>query len=169
MTWVNTARVSIVALTISGAALVGIAKFEGYTDKAIVPIPGDVPTKGFGTTKGVKLGDRTDPVRALTDLLTDANQFSAALKKCIDAPLYQHEFDAYSTLAYNVGAGAVCSSSIPRKLAAGDYGAACETILDFNGVCQQRNAAGRCIKKKIIQGLVNRRKAERDLCLGVGS
>ena len=56
------------------------------------------------------------------------------LKRCITADLYQHEYDAYVDLAYNVGAAAVCRSSIPAKLAAGDYEAACRTILDFKKV-----------------------------------
>ena len=56
------------------------------------------------------------------------------LRRCISADLYQHEYDAFVDLAYNVGPAAVCRSSIPVKLAAGNYEAACRTILDFKKV-----------------------------------
>jgi lysozyme len=166
------ARIAIASLAASAALLVGVAQHEGYTDRAIIPIKGDVPTKGFGTTKNqdgtaVKLGDTTTPQRALVDLLQDINKHSNSLKRCIDAPLYQHEFDAYSSLAYNVGAGAVCSSTIPQKLREGRYEEACHTIKDFNGICLVKSK-GRCIKKKVIKGLVTRRQAEYQLCMGEG-
>ena len=54
-------RRTVAALTLSAAALVGIVLHEGYTDHAVVPVKGDVPTIGFGTTAGVKIGDTTKP------------------------------------------------------------------------------------------------------------
>ena len=50
-------RRTVAALTLSAAALVGIVLHEGYTDRAVIPVKGDVPTIGFGTTSGVKIGD----------------------------------------------------------------------------------------------------------------
>ena len=52
-------RRAVAALTLSAAALVGIVLHEGYTDRAVIPVKGDVPTIGFGTTSGVKIGDTT--------------------------------------------------------------------------------------------------------------
>ncbi len=49
----KTQRTAIAALSISGAALVGMLVHEGYRDRAYIPVPGDVPTIGFGTTEGV--------------------------------------------------------------------------------------------------------------------
>jgi lysozyme len=166
----NYHRVAIALLSLSATALVGNAMREGYTEKAIIPIPGDVPTKGHGTTRNadgtpVKLGDTTTPTRSLVDLLRDSTAASEGLKKCIHADLHQYEFDAYSMLAYNVGVGAVCSSSIPTKLHAGQYEAACNTISDFNGVCLDKPRRGKCKNKKIIKGLVNARAIEKSLCL----
>ena len=42
-------------------------------------------------------------------------------------------------LAKNVGAGAVCRSSIVGKVQSGQYLAACETILDFAGITRVIN------------------------------
>ena len=63
------------ALTLSASALVGIALHEGYRDTAYIPVPGDVPTIGFGTTEGVKMGDHITPPKALTRALTDVQKF----------------------------------------------------------------------------------------------
>ncbi len=56
-----TVRGSVTVLALSAAALVGIVLHEGYTDRAVIPVKGDVPTIGFGTTTGVKLGDTITP------------------------------------------------------------------------------------------------------------
>ena len=63
-------RRTVAALTLSAAALVGIVLHEGYTDRAVIPVKGDVPTIGFGTTSGVKLGDTTTPPKALARALS---------------------------------------------------------------------------------------------------
>ena len=52
---------------VSAALLIGVLQHEGYTDHAVIPVPGDVPTIGAGRTEGVKMGDKTNPVREMTD------------------------------------------------------------------------------------------------------
>ena len=148
-------RVSIAALSVSAATLVGIALYEGYRGDAYIPVKGDVPTIGFGATSGVKIGDKTTPERALVTLLADVNSHSEGIKRCIHVPLYQHEFDAYSSFAYNVGVGAFCKSTLNRKLNSGDYVGAC------NELKRWVYAGGRK-----LPGLVKRREQERRLCLG---
>ena len=96
-------RRTVAGLTLSAAALVGIVLHEGYTDRAVIPVKGDVPTIGFGTTTGVKLGDTTTPPKALARALTDVQQFEGALKQCVTVPLAQHEYDALVSFSYNDG------------------------------------------------------------------
>jgi lysozyme len=43
-------RTAVAALGLSAAALVGLVLHEGYSDRAIIPVKGDVPTLGFGST-----------------------------------------------------------------------------------------------------------------------
>jgi lysozyme len=126
-----TLRASIAALSLSATAFVGIMTREGYTDVAVIPVPGDVPTMGFGTTEGVKLGDRTNPVQALQRALKDASTYEGALKRCVKAPLAQNEYDAFVDLSYNIGAGAFCGSTIVKRLNGNppDYAGACDAIL----------------------------------------
>lgn len=122
-------RTAVAALSLSAAAFVGILTREGYTEQAVIPVPGDVPTMGFGTTEGVKIGDSTAPVHAVQRALSDASKYEGALKRCVKVPLHQAEYDVYVDLSYNVGPAAFCGSTIVRRLNAGDYRGACEAIL----------------------------------------
>lgn len=151
----NRARVVIASLTLSASALVGIAVHEGYRETAYRPVPGDVPTIGFGTTENVKMGDRTDPVQALVRKLADVQKFEGALKQCVRVPLHQYEYDAFLSLAYNIGPTKFCSSTLVRKLNAGDYAGACAEILRFNR-----------FRGEVLRGLTLRRQAENRQCLG---
>lgn len=155
-------RIAIAVLGVSASALVGIAVQEDYRGEAYIPVKGDVPTLGFGETKGVKPGDKTDPVRALVRLQASADQYAAAVKRCAPVPMHQHEFDAATSLTYNIGEGAYCRSSMAAKFRAGDYAGACAEIKRwtfFNGRdCKVR--ANRCY------GLVTRRESEYNRCMG---
>lgn len=142
------------ALSLSAAGLVTIALHEGYTDKAVIPVPGDVPTIGFGTTEGVQMGDTITPPRALQRALSDVSKFEGALKTCVRVPLHQAEYDVYVSFAYNVGAQAFCSSTLVAKLNGGDYAGACNELSRWVYAGGVR-----------VQGLVNRREAERKRCL----
>ena len=124
------ASIVIASLSLSAAAFVGLAVKEGYTDTAIIPTKLDVPTVGFGSTTGVKMGDRTTPVRALQRALSEIdNVYAAAVKRCAPVPMHQVEFDVYVDMTYNIGAGAFCDSTMARKLREGDYIGACNQIL----------------------------------------
>lgn len=148
-------RSAIAGIVLSASALVGIALHEGYSDTAIIPVPGDVPTIGFGTTGGVKPGDRITPPRALARALTDAQKFEGAIKHCVTVPLHQHEYDAYVSLSYNIGTGAFCGSTLVKKLNQQDYAGACGQILVWDK-----------FKGKPLRGLTVRRQAEYKLCMG---
>jgi lysozyme len=87
-------------MVLAASTLVGIALHEDYKDEAYIPAPGDVPTIGFGTTTGVRMGDRTTPTRSLVRLLDEVEGvYAAGVKRCVTAPLYQHEDEAYVSLA----------------------------------------------------------------------
>ena len=148
-------RVVIGALSLSASALVGIALHEGYRGEAYIPVKGDVPTIGFGTTAGVKPGDRIKPVQALVRKLADVQRFEGALKECVRVPLHQYEYDAFMSLAYNIGPGAFCGSTLVRRLNAGDYTGACNEILRWDR-----------FRGEPLRGLTLRRQAENRQCLG---
>lgn len=167
-------RMLVASLVVSAATLVGIATHEGYKGEAYIPVKGDVATIGFGETKDVKLGDKTTPVRALITLLNSTETHAAGVRKCLDGTfLYPNEFNAYVSLAYNIGVRGFCKSSIPAKVKAQQYEAACKTIMDFRcGPATDKTKAkpGQpCYSKKkklrVMEGLENRRKEEYALCM----
>lgn len=132
------ARLPIAALTLSASALVALFVHEGYTDKAVIPVKGDVPTNGFGSTTKedgtpVKEGDTTDPVSAAKRTLAYTQKAEGRFKQCVTAPLSQAEFDLYMNFSYQYGTGAFCKNFAP-KLNAGDYEGACKTLLEFRFV-----------------------------------
>lgn len=161
----DTNRTWLAALVLSAAGLVGIAVDEGYSEKAYPdPVLGTkVPTIGFGTTGGVKMGDTTTPVKALQRKLQDVQGYENALKRCVTVPLYQHEFDAYIDLSYNIGSTAFCSSTLVKRLNAGDYPGACNAILMWRKAGDvDCSAPG----NKTCSGLWARRQRLRQQCLG---
>jgi lysozyme len=122
-------RIAVAVLSLSAAGFAGLLLEEGYSDKAIIPVKGDVATIGFGATGGVKLGDTTTPVKAVQRALKDVAVFEGAIKQCVQVPLSQREYDVYTSMAYNIGAKAFCASTIVRRLNAQDYRGACDAIL----------------------------------------
>jgi lysozyme len=147
-------RLKIAALSLSASALVGIAGWEGYSGTAYQDIV-NIWTIGFGTTAGVKKGQTIDPVKALQRKLDDVKKFEGALKQCVKVPLHQHEYDAYLSLAYNIGPTAFCNSTLVRRLNEEKYDLACREILRWD------KAGG-----KPVRGLTLRREAEYRQCMG---
>lgn len=148
-------RQSVGGLGIGAALLVSVMMYEGYTDKAVIPVPGDVPTIGVGRTEGVHMGDKTEPVREMMMLLKNLDKYGNGIKACINVPLYQYELDAFVSLAYNIGINAFCNSTLVKKLNAGDYSGACEQIMIWDK-----------FKGKPLKGLTNRRNEEYRTCRG---
>lgn len=159
-------RVAVATLSISAAGLVGRAVVEDYRGTAYKATPAEEKhTIGFGHY-GAKPGETTTPVRALIQLKADIDQRESVLRQCLQGvKLYQWEWDAYSSLAFNVGPAAVCASSIPAKLRAGEYAAACKTILEFNKQCwKDKTGVRHC---KVLPGLVKDRERDFKTCMGV--
>jgi lysozyme len=158
-------RMGIAALVLSAAALVGLAVDEGYTAKAVPdPVKGKaVPTIGFGTTGGVHMGDTTTPVQALQRKFRDVQTFEGAVKRCVQVPLYQYEYDAYINLTYNIGPAAFCGSSIVKRLNAGDYTGACNAILMWKMVGDVNCSVP---GNNLCPGLWARRQRLQRQCLG---
>lgn len=148
-------RIAVAVLSLSAVAFGGLVAYEGYSDEAIIPVPGDVPTLGFGTTEGVKMGDTITPPKAVQRALQDVAKYEGAIKRCVTVPLHQREYDAYASLAYNIGPSAFCGSTLVRKLNAGDYVGACLEILRWDK-----------FKGQALRGLTLRRQQEYARCKG---
>ena len=170
------ARLPIAAVVVSATALVSIALHEVYVGTAYLD-SGSIWTLGYGSTKGVKEGDKITPERALMRLNKEIDdEYAKGLKSCIKVPLHQHEFDALVSLAYNAGTGAVCRELAPlfnKALTDADYAKACAYITDGPGGDSpgwRATVKGKdCrVRANNCYGLVIRRANERAMCEGNG-
>jgi lysozyme len=139
-----------------GVALTIIMGFEGLSTY-VYKDPVGIPTYCYGETENVpSRGTRFTPEQCRALLLAKLPRYDAAMMKCVSAKvvLPDERRAALISFTYNVGSSAFCKSTLVRKLNAGDTRGACNELLRWT------KAGGR-----ELRGLVNRRKAERDLCL----
>lgn len=130
-------RVAVAALTLSATAFAGWQASEGFTDRAVIPTKGDVPTIGHGSTRyedgsPVRMGDRITRARAAelarNLMRADEQAFAASLP---GARLHQGEFDVYMDYTGQFGIGNWRRSSMRRHVLAGEYVRACEALLQY--------------------------------------
>ncbi|UXC34770.1 lysozyme [Cupriavidus gilardii] len=134
-------RIAAALLTMSAGGFAAWQTSEGFTDRAVIPTKGDVPTIGHGSTRyedgrPVRLGDTITPKRAevlARNLLTqDEKRFAASLP---GVKLYQDEFDLYMNFVGQYGIGNWRKPKSPRTwLLKGDYVGACEALLNWRYV-----------------------------------
>lgn len=148
-------RMIVGALSLSAAGLLSLAGYEGFRDEAYIPVEGDVPTIGFGSTAGVQLGDKITVTEGLKRLYRDVGKAESAIGRCVTVPLTQGEYDAYTSFAFNIGSSAFCGSTLVKKLNSGDYPGACAELKRWV------YSGGRK-----VDGLVKRRESEYARCMG---
>lgn len=148
---------SVIAL--SSAGLLLIATHENFS-----PTPykdtGGVITNGFGNAS-INPNKPVTVVEALKDLKLNTSSAGKAVTKCVTWPITQGQYDAYVSIAFNVGSNAFCKSTMAKKANAGDRIGSCKEFDKWVYV-----AGKDCrIRSSNCSGIVQRRKAERELCL----
>ena len=130
-----------------------IKSFEGCKLEAYLDAVG-IPTIGYGSTEGVKLGDTLTQEEAEALLRQDLVRFEECINEHVDVDLNQNEYDALVCWSYNVGCKAVKTSTLLRLLNAGDFTGAAQQFKRWD------KAGGRS-----LAGLTRRRLAESELFL----
>lgn len=135
-----------------------IKEFEGCKLTAYQDSVG-VWTIGYGWTqpvdgKPIRAGMTIKQETAERLLKTGLVSYENDVSRLVKVRLKQGEFDALVSLAYNLGARSLSTSTLLRKLNAGDYAGAADEFLHWN------KAGG-----KVLNGLTRRREAERALFL----
>jgi len=130
-----------------------IKSFEGLELEAYL-CPANVWTIGYGHTKGVKKGDKITKEQAEKLLEEDLAFFRNGVKRLVKVALNKNQFGALVSFAYNLGLGSLESSTLLKKLNAGDYQGAADQFPRWNKS-----------KGKVLTGLVRRREAERAVFL----
>ncbi|BEM56381.1 lysozyme [Serratia marcescens] len=130
-----------------------IKHFEGLKLRAY-QCSAHVWTIGYGHTADVSANDVITEEEALYFLHQDLAESERAVNQYVHAPLTQNQFDALVSFVFNLGVGNFRTSTLLKKLNAGDN----------DGVAQE---FGRWIHAggKALPGLVRRREAERALFL----
>lgn len=115
--------------------------------------PANILTIGFGHTKGVKKNMRLTKQEAENLLRDDMKIYEADVKRLVDVPLTQYQFDALVSFVFNLGSGAFSGSTLRKKLNAGDYSAVPAQLMRWN----KARVGG---KLQPLTGLTRRRAAE---------
>lgn len=126
----------------------------------LAKLSGEPYTAMYGETKCVKQGQVYTIEEANSRLEARVMEFMQGVVKASPRLLKAsaEKLAAITSLAYNIGLSAYADSTACKRIAVEDWVGAAEAITWFN------KAGG-----KVIQGLVNRRKIEKDLFLSVRS
>lgn len=116
-------------------------------------------TIGYGHTSqagppAVTRGMKITAAEAEKILRDDLRKFEAYVTSAVHVPLNQNQFDALVSWTFNLGPGNLKTSTMLRKLNAGDYRGAADEMLRWD----KSNG-------KTLAGLTKRRAAERALFL----
>lgn len=135
-----------------------IKEFEGCKLTAYQDSVG-VWTIGYGWTqpvdgKSIRAGMTIKQETAERLLKTGLVSYESDVSRLVKVGLTQGQFDALVAFTYNLGARSLSTSTLLRKLNAGDYAGAAEEFMSWN------KAGGKALK-----GLTRRREAERALFL----
>ena len=130
-----------------------IKEFEGLHTHAY-KCPAGKWTIGYGWTIGVKSTDVWTPEHAEEMLVKGLQQYENAVTSAIANVATENQFSAMVSLAYNIGPGNFINSSVLVNHMLDKFEEAADCFLLWD------KAGGR-----VLDGLVRRRNAERDLYL----
>ena len=146
---------------VSSIAINLIKEFEGFKDQAYIDSDG-TPVIGYGLSriagKPVAIGDRIDSKQADAALKTQLREIHQQLDSAIKVQLSDRQLSALASLSFNVGVKAIETSTLVRKINAGDYVGAANEFLRWD----KANLRGQLVQ---MPGLSRRRQAERQLFL----
>lgn len=148
--------VALLGVIAAGGLYMTIPEDEGTRYKAYKDVVG-IWTICQGDTKNVAPGmvetKEGCQKRLESQLLAHAKPVMACTPRLAEKGRDYQRWAAVS-LAYNIGTGAYCRSSVDRAFDAGQWRAGCDAMLKWN------KAGGR-----VVAGLAKRRERERQICL----
>ena len=131
-----------------------IKKFEGL-ELDSYQCSANVWTLGYGHTQGVAEGDSCSEEEAEIILVNDLKEFETYVNALVDVELDQNQFDALVAWTFNLGPTNLSTSTLLKKLNAGEYN-------DVPSEIKRWNRAG----GQVLDGLIRRREAEALLFAG---
>jgi lysozyme len=149
-------RKTLAALTGAGAAALLLAMVPQFEGKSLVGYrdPAGIATKCFGDTRDAVVGRHYSEAECLASLRGQLVAHATGVLGC--TPSLKGRDDQIASavsLAYNIGVGEYCKSTVAVHFRAGDWRGGCAEMSKYV------YAGG-----KVLPGLVKRRAAERALC-----
>lgn len=154
---------------VSAVGVLFTASYEGFSHKPIIPVKGDVPTIGYGTTvypNGEKV-KMTDPAISKSfgmellkmHMTKEGKEFNKTL---YGVKLSQKEYDLYMDFTYNFGIANWKNSSMLRNLKQGKHVEACKSLLKWKYVAKRDCS----IRSNGCYGVWIRQVDRYNLCMG---
>lgn len=133
-----------------------VATWEGFEPKVYLD-PVGIPTVCYGHVlhNNLPVGTEFSTEACHNILHSDLIVASNAVDALVKVRISDNEKAAYTSFVFNVGIGSFKSSTLLRKLNEGDHIGACHELPRWVYA-----------KGKKLKGLVNRRQAEMEMCLG---
>jgi len=145
--------------TVSEAGLNLVRKFEGLHkrtedgDIRAYRCPAGKWTIGYGHTRGVKSGMRATVGECERFLIEDLHEAGNIVRRYVQVPLSQNQYDALVSFVFNLGAGNFRASTLLKRLNQGKYNDVPTQILRWN----KARVDGKLTE---LRGLTRRRTAE---------
>lgn len=145
---------AVIAASVTVAAPLTM-KWEGvslrvYKDRLAY----NIPTYCYGETEDVDFNKTYTIAECGALLRKKLPRYTREIAMCLTGEISATTLGAFTVTAYNIGTAAFCNSSMARRFNLDQKTAACDALLLWT------KAGG-----QFRQGLLNRRKAERRLCL----
>lgn len=164
MSRLKVAAYSIVVFAGLGAPLIFDregTELVGYPDK----LAGGKPTSCRGHTDTAIIGKRYTIQECDEQYLWDSAKTKALMQSTVKVPLHEGEIAAYQSWIHNFGAGNWKSSTLLKKLNAGDYEGACHELPRWRFVTVNGKKLDCALKENKCGGLPKSRAKELDRCL----
>lgn len=149
---------------INQAGLELIKGFESFQPERYI-CPAGKPTIGYGHVIGTEEHfDQPLSQQQAEDLLAqDLSRFEGAVARLVTSSLGENQFAALVSFTFNLGEGSLASSTLLRKLNAGDYQGAASEFPKWVKITKKDKGGKEY--KETSPGLVRRRQAEAELFL----
>lgn len=149
---------------LAGPALIaGAALWEGTRLTSYYDLAGVLTVCSGYTGKDIVRDKVYTPGECNLLLRKEVLEHSKGVLNCVNAPLKEHQYNAFVLMAYNVGVSGFCSSRALRLFNEGRIEEACRAI----AYSPTGSPAWSFVKGKYVPGLHNRRIYEMNTCLGV--
>lgn len=144
---------AVTAVGLLATAVIG--NYEGLRLYAYQDVVG-VWTACYGETKGIHRGMRFTKDKCDVMFIESLEGYERTMRSCLNEPdsLPDKTYVAYLSLAYNIGGGGFCKSSVARDANNLKLKKSCDDFMRYT------RGGGR-----VLSGLVTRRRQERKLCL----